>query len=131
MLTFSTIEHILLLVLRDGVNNMKEMNYEKVGNKLRKAREYLDLTQEQVASILNLGRDAIIRIEKGIRKVSADELNNFSMLYKISMEEILNDNSYVTTEQAFARGFETLSVKDQKEILDLIRLKNDYKNRNV
>lgn len=107
------------------------MNYEKVGNKLRKAREYLDLTQEQVASILNLGRDAIIRIEKGIRKVSADELNNFSMLYKISMEEILNDNSYVTTEQAFARGFETLSVKDQKEILDLIRLKNDYKNRNV
>ena len=110
---------------------MKEMNYEKVGNKLRKAREYLDLTQEQVASILNLGRDAIIRIEKGIRKVSADELNNFSMLYKISMEEILNDNSYVTTEQAFAREFETLNVKDQKEILDLIRLKNDYKNRNV
>lgn len=110
---------------------MKEMNYEKVGNKLRKAREYLDLTQEQVASILNLGRDAIIRIEKGIRKVSADELNNFSMLYKISIEEILNDNSYVTTEQAFARGFETLSVKDQKEILDLIKLKNDYKNRNV
>lgn len=107
------------------------MNYEKVGNKLRKAREYLDLTQEQVASILNLGRDAIIRIEKGIRKVSADELNNFSMLYKISMEEILNDNSYVTTEQAFAREFETLNVKDQKEILDLIRLKNDYKNRNV
>lgn len=110
---------------------MKEINYEKVGNKLRKAREYLDLTQEQVASILNLGRDAIIRIEKGIRKVSADELNNFSVLYKISMEEILNDNSYVTTEQAFARGFETLNVKDQKEILDLIRLKNEYKNRNI
>ena len=67
-----------------GVKNMKEVNYEKVGMKLRKAREYLNLTQEQVANILNVGRDAILRIEKGTRKVSADELSNFSRLYKIS-----------------------------------------------
>ena len=110
---------------------MKEINYKKVGNKLRNAREYLDLTQEQVASILNVGRDAIIRIEKGVRKVSADELNDFSKLYKISMDEILNDKPYITTERAFARGFEKLNIKDQKEIINLIRLKNDYKNRKI
>lgn len=83
-----------------GVKNMREVNYEKVGMKLRKAREYLNLTQEQVASILNVGRDAILRIEKGTRKVSADELNNFSRLYKISMDEIMNDNPYISNEQA-------------------------------
>lgn len=114
-----------------GVRKMKEVNYEKVGMKLRNAREYLNLTQEQVANILNVGRDAILRIEKGTRKVTADELNNFSRLYKISMDEIMNDNPYVSNEQAYARGFEKLSLKDQKEILDLIKLKNDYKNKEL
>lgn len=110
---------------------MKEVNYKNIGIKLRKAREYLNLTQEQVADILDLGRDAIIRIEKGTRKISADELNNFSRLYKISMDEIMNDTPYVSNEQAYARGFEKLSLRDQKEILDLIKLKNDYKNNKL
>ena len=110
---------------------MKDVNYKNIGIKLRKAREYLNLTQEQVADILDLGRDAIIRIEKGTRKISADELNDFSRLYKISMDEIMNDTPYVSNEQAYARGFEKLSLKDQKEILDLIKLKNDYKNKEL
>lgn len=110
---------------------MKEVNYKNIGIKLRKAREYLSLTQEQVADILDLGRDAIIRIEKGTRKISADELNDFSRLYKISMDEIMNDTPYVSNEQAYARGFEKLSLRDQKEILDLIKLKNDYKNNKL
>lgn len=109
---------------------MKEVNYEKVGLKLKKAREYLNLTQEQVASILNVGRDAIIRIEKGSRKITADELSNFSKLYKISMEEILDDDVKYYTEQAFARGFEELSLKDRKEVMDLIKFKNDCKKNN-
>ena len=91
----------------------------------------MNLTQEQVADILDLGRDAIIRIEKGTRKISADELNDFSRLYKISMDEIMNDTPYVSNEQAYARGFEKLSLKDQKEILDLIKLKNDYKKNRL
>ena len=110
---------------------MKEVNYKNIGIKLRKAREYLNLTQEQVADILDLGRDAIIRIEKGTRKISADELNDFSRLYKISMDEIMNDTPYVSNEQAYARGFEKLSLRDQKEILDLIKLKNDYKTNEI
>ena len=108
---------------------MKEINYEKVGLKLKKAREYLNLTQEQVANILNVGRDAIIRIEKGIRKITADELSNFSKLYKISMDDILEDEELTFTSQAFARGFEELSQKDKKEIIDLIKFKNACKNK--
>lgn len=110
---------------------MKVVDYKKIGIRLRKAREYLNLTQEQVASILNVGRDAIIRIEKGTRKVSAEELNNFSRLYKISMDEIMNDSPYTINEKAFARGFKQLSTKGQKEILDLIKLKNEYKKKEL
>lgn len=108
-----------------------KMDYEKVGGKLRKAREYMELTQEQVANILNMGRDAIIRIEKGTRKVSAEELKNLSQLYKISMNEIMEEKVYSSNEQAFARGFEKLSEKDKKEILDLIKLKNEIKKKEL
>lgn len=108
-----------------------ETNYEKIGLKLRKAREYMGLTQEQVANILNLGRDAILRIEKGTRKIDAEELKKLSQLYKISMNEIMEDKEYTSNEQAFARGFEELSEKDKKEILDLIKFKNEFKKREL
>ena len=106
-----------------------KMDYEKVVGKLRKVREYMELTQEQVANILDIGRDAIIRIEKGTRKVSAEELKKLSQLYKISMNEIMEEKEYSSNEQAFARGFEKLSEKDKKEILDLIKLKNEIKKK--
>lgn len=108
---------------------MNKVNYKKVGEKLRKAREYLDLTQVQVASILGLGRDAILRIENGTRKIDAEELAKFSELYKISIDEIVNSNAPIYTEKAFARGFEKLNEQDKKEVLDLIKLKNEYKKK--
>lgn len=109
---------------------MGEFNYVKIGNRLKKIREYMGLTQEQVATILNIGRDAIIRIEKGTRKIDIEELLKFSKLYNISLEE-LTDESYIEDEEVmiFARGFEKLTEKDRKEILDLIELKNKLKSQ--
>ena len=39
------------------------------GEKLRAAREFLGLTQEQVASTLNLTRNIIVNIENGKRLI--------------------------------------------------------------
>jgi len=108
---------------------MEELNYRKIGEKLRQLREYMGLTQTQVASILNVGRDAIIRIEKGIRKIDIKELKNFSKLYNISVDELIETetkNKY--RQEIFARGFSSLSDKDKKEILDLIEYKNMIKS---
>lgn len=110
---------------------MEKIDYKKIGLKLKKSREYLELTQEQVANILNVGRDAILRIEKGSRKITADELNNFSRLYKISIDELLDNTQRTSNEQVYARGFSKLCAHDQKEILDLIRLKNEYKKEHL
>lgn len=37
---------------------------------LRKLRKYLGLMKEQVANILDLGRDVVLNIEKGIGRLS-------------------------------------------------------------
>lgn len=107
---------------------MKELNYKKIGERLRKLRKYFGLTQEQVADILNLGRDAILRIEKGERKIDLQELMNFSKLYNVTIDEITMDEQTINTNEiVFARGFKELSEKDQKEIISLIEYKNILK----
>ncbi len=60
-----------------------------IGDILKKARENSDLTQEEVAEKLGVGRDAIIRIEKGSRKVSASELQGLVSLYNMNIEDLL------------------------------------------
>ena len=109
---------------------MKELNYKKIGERLRKLRKYMGLTQEQVAKILNVGRDAILRIEKGDRKINLQELMNFSKLYGISIDELTAEEYIHSSEDiAFARGFNKLSEKDKKEIINMIEYKNILKSQ--
>ena len=131
MLTFSTFLHIIIMNLYVGVMYMKELNYKKIGERLRKLRKYMGLTQEQVAEILSVGRDAILRIEKGARKIDLQELMNFSKLYNISMDELTTEEHTINrSDVAFARGFNELSEKDKKEIISLIEYKNILKSQN-
>ncbi|MDY2892692.1 MAG: helix-turn-helix transcriptional regulator [Candidatus Faecisoma sp.] len=110
---------------------MKELNYKKIGERLRKLRKYMGLTQEQVAEILSVGRDAILRIEKGDRKIDLHELISFSKLYNISMDELTTEEHTInSSDVAFARGFNELSEKDKKEIISLIEYKNILKSQN-
>ena len=89
---------------------MQELNYKKIGERLRKLRKYMGLTQEQVADILGLGRDAILRIEKGNRKIDLQELIDFSKLYSISMDELTAEEHTINSDDiAFARGFKELA----------------------
>ena len=114
-----------------GVMYMKELNYKKIGERLRKLRKYMGLTQEQVAEILSVGRDAILRIEKGDRKIDLQELMNFSKLYNISMDELtMEEHTINSSDVVFARGFTELSEKDKKEIISLIEYKNILKSQN-
>lgn len=131
MLTFSTLLHIILMNLYVGVICMKELNYKKIGERLRKLRKYMGLTQKQVAEILSLGRDAILRIERGSRKIDLQELMDFSKLYNISMDELTTEEHTInSSDVAFARGFNELSEKDKKEIISLIEYKNILKSQN-
>ena len=110
---------------------MNKLDYKIIGERLRKLRKYMGLTQEQVAEILNLGRDAVLRIEKGERRIDLQELLNFSKLYNISMDELTSEKNDINSNNiVFARGFAELTEKDQKEIISLIEYKNILKSKN-
>ena len=97
--------------------------------RIKKARTELHLSQDYVAKFLEVNRTAIVEIESGKRKVSAEELGKFSKLFQISVDELLNGKSTDMPVQMFARKFGALDESDQQEILNLIEFKRMMKER--
>ena len=88
--------------------------------RIKEARTELHLSQDYVAKFLGVNRTAIVEIESGKRKVSADELGKLSELFQIPADELLNGRSTEMPVQMFARRFGALDEADQQEILNLI-----------
>ena len=86
-------------------------------------------SQDYVDKFLGVNRTAIVEIESGKRKVSADELGKFSELFQIPADELLNGRSTEMPVQMFARRFGALDEADQQEILNLIEFKRMMKER--
>lgn len=97
--------------------------------RIKEARTELHLSQDYVAKFLGVNRTAIVEIESGKRKVSADELGKFSELFQIPADELLNARSTEMPVQMFARRFGALDEADQQEILNLIEFKRMMKER--
>ena len=97
--------------------------------RIKEARTELHLSQDYVAKFLGVNRTAIVEIESGKRKVSADELGKFSELFQIPADELLNGRSTEMPVQMFASRFGALDEADQQEILNLIEFKRMMKER--
>ncbi len=63
-----------------------------ISKNIKILREKKGLTQEELADRIGLGRDAIIRIEKGQRKVEVEELEKFANLFDVSRDLIIYGN---------------------------------------
>jgi transcriptional regulator with XRE-family HTH domain len=59
---------------------------QQIASRLRSARKAVGFSQAQVAQRLRLHRPTMSEIEAGRRRVSADELTQFSEIYGISVE---------------------------------------------
>lgn len=96
---------------------------ENLSDRLRKARKYLNLSQEFVAKRTNLNRTSITAIELGQRSVSVEELKKFSEIYGIPVDELINGKKENSDERVMARLFSELSEIDRLEIQNLIEFK--------
>lgn len=86
--------------------------------RLREAREYLGMSQEEVATALELSRPAVTNIESGARKVEAVELERLARLYGRPVEFFLRgEQPQLDAKVAFAaRALQGLSNKDLEEV---------------
>jgi transcriptional regulator with XRE-family HTH domain len=63
-------------------SNDESVDRQKLGARLREAREYLGLSQDEVAKYLSIPRTALSHIESGQRRIDALELKKLAQLYK-------------------------------------------------
>lgn len=62
---------------------------EFTAKKLEEARMKAEITQDEAAALMNVTRRAISEMEAGKRSVSAEELAQFSRIYKVDVRELL------------------------------------------
>lgn len=101
--------------------------------RLREAREYLGMSQEEVANALGVSRPAISNIESGVRKIEAVELDQLARLYGRSVGYFLSGEDPGDGEKVafFARTLKDLSQKDLNEVArfaDFLRAGANRKN---
>lgn len=94
---------------------------KELGNRLREAREYLGLSQDEAAKAVKLTRPAISLIETGQRKVDALELKRFADLYQRPVAAFTGemDASAAKPQRVahLARAAAALSEADKEELL--------------
>ena len=93
----------------------------KLATKLREAREYLGLSQDQVAQHIGIPRSALSNIESGRRKVEAVELARLATLYRRPIAhftgEVLPPSGALPPDvEHLARAASKLTSKDRDEL---------------
>jgi transcriptional regulator with XRE-family HTH domain len=96
-----------------------ELDRTALGERLKQAREYLELSQDEVAKKIGLPRSAVSLFESGQRGVDAIELQKLAELYQRPV-------SYFTGEvvsaqlpddvEHLARAAKKLSQRDRQEL---------------
>jgi transcriptional regulator with XRE-family HTH domain len=99
----------------------------KIAERLKEARVLAGLSQSQAADKLGLQRPAISEIESGKRKVSAEEIIQFSNLYRVDGSWLLlqenEEEDNLSPEMRFAaREFAKLPKEDAQRLLQLMKI---------
>ena len=94
----------------------EENDRRKIGRRLRDMREYLGLSQDEVARVLKMPRPAISLIESGDRKVDALALKRFADLYQQSVDHFITEPS----DSAKTKGV-SLLPRAPRDVADLAR----------
>ena len=93
----------------------------KLGERLRQAREYLALSQDEVSRVVGIPRAAISLIESGQRRVEALELRKLAEVYQRSLSYFAGEAPGITDLPAevehLARAVSTLSSRDREELV--------------
>lgn len=94
---------------------MTEFTGADIGARLKEARLFLGLTQEQVAGALDLSRSSVSAIEHGQRGVSGLELRRFARLYRRPVAWLLGED--IEPDPEILAATQRLSQTDRSAVL--------------
>ena len=107
--------------LLTGLTRDFERDRKALGERLRIAREYVGLKQEDVARHLSIPRSALSHMETGQRKVEALELSRMARLYQRPVSWFTSEEAPPETDLPdeiahVARAAASLTSQDRREL---------------
>lgn len=98
-----------------------DVDRQALGARLREARDYLRLSQDEVARALDVPRSAVSLMEAGQRKVDAIELKRLADIYQRPIAFFTGEAGELApvpeTVQHLARAAAKLTDRDREELL--------------
>jgi transcriptional regulator with XRE-family HTH domain len=104
----------------EGQNKDSRVDREgmQLAQRIQQEREYINLSQEQVASALGVSRAGVSAIETGRRKVSSQELKRLAALFGTSVDRLLGaEPEEDATTLALFRTAKSLSAGEREQVL--------------
>ena len=74
-----------------------EMRYMKIGDKIRAAREDMDLSQEDVASQIPMNQSSYSKIERDIQEPNLEQLRRICQILKLDPSYLLALDKFENT----------------------------------
>ncbi len=95
---------------------------KKVAESIRASRERAGLSQEQVGEQLDIGAEAVSRIERGITIPTLTRLAELADIFKCPIEELLGSSSTRTQDQTeyIAKLLDALPATDREMVVDVV-----------
>ena len=91
-----SIDYTLGLTNTKNTNIKKGFNIYTLGKNLKKVRIEKGLSQENIATILNVSQACIARYEKGLIEISTSNLYKFSKEFNISISKLCGKEKEIT-----------------------------------
>ena len=89
----------------------------KIGEKLRRARENLELSQEKVASLIPMNQSSYSKIERDIQEPNLEQLRRICQILNLDPRYLLNLGEYTS-----------ITENDLKLLKDIKYLIEKHKN---
>jgi transcriptional regulator with XRE-family HTH domain len=104
--------------VEESDTSAEKSEHRVIGARLREAREFLGLNQEDVTRALGIPRASVSAMEAGKRRVTGLELRRLARLYRRTTGWLLGaEETTVSADDALFRATAELSENDRSQVL--------------
>lgn len=96
------------------------VNQKNIGQKIRRIRQSLDLSQENVAEDLGMTKGAFSKIERGLTNIPVSRLIEIAKALKVDVSEFFEPQNKVAKDPLMQYGF--ASKSDIEELVKMIQV---------
>ena len=100
------------------------MDLKAVGQRIKDAREEKNLTQEELAALVNLSSTHVSVIERGLKVTKLDTFVAIANALDVSADELLVDvvaHSVTGVSNRLSDKISSLPMKEQKKIIEVVQ----------